>query len=222
MYTLYYVPDWASLAVRLTLEEFEIPYEAALIDNETNERDSVRFRKMSPLGLIPAFSTPHGDMCETTAILLWLGDQHPGLSPAPSSQERAPYLKWLLFINNAIHNNILSLFHPDRVSSAASADETMQNARAQIQVALGIIDSMVATDQPSWLRADKPTALNYYLGLLMRWMNGFDVSHPAHISSKEYPSLHSMLHALENRPAARKCAELEGLGDTIFTNPTLV
>lgn len=222
MYTLHYVPDWASLAVRLTLEEFQIPYEAALIDNDANERDSEQFRKMSPLGLIPAFSTPVGDMCETTAILLWLGDQHQGVSPAPGSSERAAYLKWMLFINNTIHNNILSLFHPDRVSSEASSTETMQTARENILVALGIIEAMVASEQPSWLRGDKPTAVNYYLGLLMRWMNGFATDHPAHISSREYPELHSMLQALENRPAARKCAEIEGLGDTIFTNPTLL
>lgn len=222
MYTLHYVPDWASLAVRLTLEEFQIPYKAALIDENANERDSSAFRKMSPLGLVPAFTTPDGSMCETTAILLWLGDQHPGIAPDPSSTERAAYLKWFLFVNNSIHNNILSLFHPDRVSSASCSEETMQNARAQIQVALGIIESMVANERPYWLSSNSPTPLNYYISLLMRWMNGFEESHPAHIASSDYPYLHSMLTALENRPAARKCAELEGLGNTIFTSPTLL
>lgn len=222
MYTLHYVPDWASLAVRLTLEEFSIPYEAALVDNELNERDSSAFRRMSPLGLIPALSTPDGDMCETVAILLWLGDRHPEVSPGAASRDRAGYLKWLVFINNSIHNNILALFHPERVSSMTCSSETMGNARAQIQQALAIVDSMVATDAPGWLNADKPTALNYYLALLMRWMNGFDPSHPAHISSREYPALHELLLKLETRPAALTCAKLEGLGETIFTQPTLV
>lgn len=222
MYTLHYVPDWASLAVRLTLEEFQIPYEAKLVNNETNERDNEAFRKMSPLGLIPAFSTPHGDMCETTAILLWLGDRHSGVSPAADSTERAAYLKWFLFVNNSIHNNILALFHPERVSSLSASTETMQNARSQIQVALGILESVVVSEQPNWLRADKPSALNYYLGLLMRWMNGFEQNHPAHISSNDYPSLHAMLQSLEMRPAALRCSALEGLGKTIFTEPTLV
>jgi len=222
MYTLHYVPDWASLAVRLTLEEFEIPYEANLVNNEGAERDTEEFRKMSPLGLVPALSTPYGDMCETTAILLWLGDRHLGVSPAADSIERTDYLKWLLFVNNSIHSNILALFHPERVSSEAASTETMQKARSQIKVVLGILESMVASEQPNWLRADKPSALNYYLGLLMRWMNGFEQSHPAHISSRDYPSLHTMLQALETRPAAKRCAALEGLGETIFTNPTLV
>ncbi|MCH5520381.1 glutathione S-transferase family protein [Pseudomonas syringae] len=222
MYTLHYVPDWASLAVRLTLEEFEIPYSAVLIDENANERESSAFRKMSPLGLVPAFTTPDGSMCETTAILLWLGDQHPGMAPSPTSKERAAYLKWFLFVNNSIHNNILSLFHPDRVSSASCAEETMQNARAQIQVALGIIDSMVASEHPYWLSAFSPTPLNYYLSLLMRWMNGFEKSHPAHIASVDYPSLHTMLTSLESRPAVLRCAELEGLGKTVFTEPTLL
>jgi glutathione S-transferase len=218
MYTLHFVPDWASLAVRLTLEEFNIPYEASL----TEKRDTPEFRKMSPLGLIPAFSTPDGDMCETVAILLWLSDHHAGVAPAANSPERAAYLRWLLFINNSIHNNILSLFHPDRVSSPESAAITMQNARAQIQHALSIVNTMVAEDQPSWLSHQTPSAICYYLGLLMRWMNGFDVAHPAHIASSDYPSLHAMLTGLENRRASRACAELEGLGDTIFTKPTLL
>lgn len=218
MYTLHFVPDWASLAVRLTLEEFQIPYVASLAE----QRDTPEFRKMSPLGLIPAFSTPVGDMCETVAILLWLSDQHPGVAPAAASPERSAYLRWLLFINNSIHNHILSLFHPERVSSPESAAATMLNARSQVQQALGIVNAMVSEDQPSWFNHETPSAICYYLGLLMRWMNGFDTTHPAHISSTDYPALHSMLEGLENRRASRACAELEGLGDTIFTKPTLL
>ncbi|WP_416465451.1 glutathione S-transferase family protein [Pseudomonas sp. LFS044] len=218
MYTLHFVPDWASLAVRLTLEEFQIPYVASLAE----QRDTPEFRKMSPLGLIPAFSTPVGDMCETVAILLWLSDQHPGVAPAAKSPDRAAYLRWLLFINNSIHSHILSLFHPERVSSSDSTDATMQNARNQVQQALSIVNAMVTQDQPSWFQHETPSAICYYLGLLMRWMNGFDATHPAHIPSTNYPALHSMLKGLENRRASRACAELEGLGDTIFTHPTLL
>lgn len=218
MYTLHYVPDWASLAVRLTLEEFNIPYNVSLSEN----RDTPAFRKMSPLGLIPAFSTPDGDMCETVAILLWLGDRHSGVAPSTESAERAAYLRWLLFINNSIHSHILSLFHPERVSAEESSEATMHNARGQIQQALRIIDVMVSEKKPSWFSHESPSAICYYLGLLMRWMNGFPSDHPAHIQSTEYPALHNLLLGLENRKAARACAELEGLGDTIFTNPTLL
>lgn len=222
MYTLHYVPDWASLAVRLVLEELAVPYEAKLVDNEINERASPEFRKLSPLGLIPALTTPHGTMFETTAILLWLADHHKALAPAIDSKDRASFLKWLLFTNNTVHNLILNLFHPERVSSPESTEATLKIAGMQVQNALALIDTMVMEERPIWLSDSSPSILSYYLALLMRWMNGFETGHPANISSKGYPNLHKILLFLENRPAALKCAKEEGLGQTIFTNPTLV
>ncbi|MFK8399909.1 glutathione S-transferase family protein [Pseudomonas sp. BGr12] len=222
MYTLYYVPDWASLSVRFVLEELGAPYEGKLVDNSRAERDSPEFRAISPLGLIPALQTPDGALFETTAILLWLADQHQSMAPEPGSPDRANFLKWLVFTNNTVHNLILNLFHPERVSSVDSNEVTLQLARGQIQNALSLIDRMLQQDQPAWLSADDPSILCYYLALLMRWMNGFEVGHPANIKSEDYPALHAMLVELETRPASRKCAEIEGLGETIFTNPTLL
>jgi glutathione S-transferase len=222
MYTLHYVPDWASLAVRLVLEELEVPYESRLVNNDINERDTAEFRRLSPLGLIPALTTSDGPMFETAAILLWLADRHRSMAPAVDSPHRAAFLKWFIFTNNSIHNLILSLVHPERVSSTDSEQVTLELARKQVQHALALLDSMVGSDRPEWLSPERPSILAYYLALLMRWMNGFESGSPANISSKDYPNLHAILCALEERPAARRCAQKEGLGDTIFTKPTLV
>jgi glutathione S-transferase len=223
MYTLYFVPDWASLSVRLVLEELGVDYDAKLVDNESNERDSEEFRKLSPLGLIPALKTPDGPMFETMAILLWLADKHGAMAPAPGSPERASFLKWFVFSNNTVHNLMLNLFHPERVSSMQSEKETLDIAREGVRKALFLINQMVEQERPYWLSSDHPPSVfSYYIALLMRWMNGFESGHPANISSADYPALHAILLKLENREVALRCAEKEGLGKTIFTNPTLV
>ncbi|EJT04247.1 glutathione S-transferase family protein [Rhizobium sp. CCGE 510] len=222
MYKLYCVPDWSSLAVRMVLEELGEPYEAILVDNDKAERDTPAFRSMSPLGLIPALETPDGVMIETTAILLWLADRHGRLAPPPSSPERAAFLKWLLFTNNTVHTLILHLFHPERVSSEDATSATLALARRQMEEVLGILDAMVQEERPSWLVGPQPSILNFYLAMLMRWMNGYEQGHPAHIRSQSYPSLHQVLVTLEMRPAAIRAARVEGLGETFFTSPTLI
>lgn len=221
MYKLHYVPDWSSLAVRMVLEELGQPYEAIFVDDAKATRDTAAFRSLSPLGLIPVLETTDGTMIETVAILLWLADRHQRLAPAPSSVDRALFLKWLMFTNNTVHTLILHLFHPERVSSSEATDQTLALARRQMQEALGIIDAMAQTEQPTWLVGTEPSILNFYLAMLMRWMNGYERNHPAHISSEDYPALHKMLVALETRPAAVKAAKAEGLGDDFFTSPTL-
>ena len=67
---------------------------------------------------------------------------------------------------------------------------------------------------PAVLSATKPTALGYYLAVLLRWI-------ARDIPSQPYPNLHAMLQFLENRPAALALAlaRAENLGVTIFSDP---
>lgn len=222
MYKLYYVPDWASTCVRMVLEELEQAYETVCVDDASGMRSTEAYLKISPLGLVPALETPDGVMVETSAILLWLADRHQKMVPLVGDKERANFLKWLLFTNNTVHTQILALFHPERVSDPAASEATLSCARRQMLQALAILDEMVRSDRPSWFSAENPSILCYYLAVLMRWMNGYEKSHPAHVASAQFPNLHQMLEGLETRAAVLKVAALEGLGKTAFTNPTLV
>ncbi|MGL6209252.1 MAG: glutathione S-transferase family protein [Paracoccaceae bacterium] len=219
MYTLHYSPDSASLIVRLILQELELPHDCRLIDREAGELDSPAYRAMQPLGLIPALQTPDGPMFETGAMLMYLCERHHALAPAPGHPDRADYLSWFVFINNSIHTTLMQMFYPERVAGADSAATVVAQATTRMRGFLKLLDQMAATKSPTWLSADQPSALGYYVGVLIRWLATYGPQHAFYIRSSEYPALHRVLAALETRPAALACAKAEGLGPTIFTNP---
>lgn len=214
MYVLHYWPDSASLIVRLVLEELGQPYEARLIDRAAGAQNSPTYRALNPLGQIPAMETPDGPMFETAAILLYLCDRHPGLvsgqglAPAPGDRDRAEFLKWLLFTSTNIHPTLLQLFYPDRTAGAENAAAVRSHAHARMTTLLEVLEAA----GPAVLSASRPTALGYYLAVLLRWIAG-------DFPSAAYPNLHAMLCHLEARPAALTLARAENLGVVIFSDP---
>lgn len=219
MYILHYVPDTAALAVRLVLEELAQPYRAVLVDRATGEQNSAAYRRLQPLGLIPALETPDGPMFESAAILLWLADRHGALAPLPASRERAGFLSWFVFANNSVHTTLLQIFYPDRTAGEACATAALAAASRRMAQYLGLIEAMVQRDRPGWLSPTQPSILGYYLAMLLRWLKSVGPGHPGYIDSAAFPALHAVLLALESRPAALAVAQAESLGPTLFTNP---
>lgn len=218
LYTLYSVPDWASLCVHLALEEMGLPFERRVMDWDAGDMNSPAFRSLSPFGLIPALQTPDGPLFETGAILLWLSERH-GLAPAPLSAERAAFLKWFFVVNQSVHSNALFLIHPYRPAGDIARRETADIAHARTKDYLAAIDAMIMADKPLWLSAAQPSVLTCYLGMLVRWCVAFP-AYPEHaINLDATPALKAVLAAAESRPAALRVATAEGLGPTIFTNP---
>jgi glutathione S-transferase len=218
MYRLHYAPDSASLVVRVLLGELGQPFEESLLDRAAGMHDSPDYRRLHPLGLVPAFETPDGPMFETTAILLWLADRHGAMAPAPQSPDRANFLKWLFFTNTSIHTTLLQLFYPDRVAGAAAVPQVLTSARERMALYLSLLEQEVSTNPP-WASVSQPTLLGHYVGLLLRWLQYGPQDKPSHFPLGDYPSLQRMLSGLERRPAALAAGQAEGLGARLYTNP---
>ena len=133
MYVLHYYPDTASLAVRMVLAELGVQHRCELIDREAGVLSSPAYRKMQPLGLIPAMETPDGTMFETAAILLYLADRHPGLAPAVGSPDRGDFLKWLFFTSTNAHTTLLQLFYPERTAGPDCVDHVLAQALTKMK-----------------------------------------------------------------------------------------
>ncbi|GLS87966.1 glutathione S-transferase [Cypionkella aquatica] len=211
MYILHHTPDSAALIVRLVLEELGLPYQIAPIDRDGGALDTAAYRKLQPLGKIPALQTPDATMFETAAILLHLAEIAGKLAPAPNTPQRGPFLSWLFFTSNNLHPVAMQYYYPHRVAGVENADAVKAQAAATLQELMATLENMVALDAPDWL-STTPSVLGYYIAVLMRWL-----SEPC--PSASYPSLHKILAALEVTPAARACAQAEALGDAIFTHP---
>ncbi len=218
-YRLHYAPDNASLVIRLVLEELGQPYETVLVDRRQNAQDSAAYRALNPNGLIPVLETPEGPVFETAAILLWLADTHRQLAPAPSSPERAAFLKWLFFASNTLHADLRILFYAEKYIEPAQVETLRSGIRPRLWTHLRHLEA-VAAQSPDWLSADQPSVLTYYLACMMRWM----ALYPAHTDRSWYqlpdtPYLQRILTRLDTRPATRAAIAAEGLGPSPFTSP---
>ena len=216
--TLHHAPDFASTIVRFALEELELPHTLALADIDSGALASVEYRRVNPVGLIPALETDHGPMFETAAILLWLVDQTGRLGPGPNDPDRGVFLSWLFFTSNALHQAALAMFYPHRPAGEANSDAARAVAQEQIVARLQLVESLIATQRPRWLSADHPGVLGYYIGVLVRWLILLPPA-PYGIRLDDFPQLKAVLATHEARPAALRVAASDGLGPTPFTNP---
>jgi glutathione S-transferase len=95
---LYEFPPTRSIRVRWTLQELEVPFEAATVNMLAGEHKGPAFLKVNPAGKLPALVDGDLVLTESIAIVLYLGEKYPekGLVPADLGQ-RAELYKWLLF-----------------------------------------------------------------------------------------------------------------------------
>jgi glutathione S-transferase len=95
---LYTNPMSRGRIARWMLEEVGQPYRAEILDY-TGSMKAPEYLAINPMGKVPAVR--HGDtiVTETAAICAYLADVFPeaGLAPAPGSQSRGPYYRWLFF-----------------------------------------------------------------------------------------------------------------------------
>lgn len=218
MYTLHYAPDNASLILRLVMQEAGLPFETRLVDRATRAQDSAAYRALSPTGLIPTLVTPAGPISETAACLLWLAEAHPGanLAPPPGHADRAPFLKWLFFLSNTAHADLRQLFYPDQYvgPEGRAGHEAKLTARMIRHFSLL---NQAAIDHPTLFAA--PCGLSYYTATLMRWPMLYPKTAKRWFTITDFPALHAMATALDQRPATLAAAAAEGLGPTPFSHP---
>lgn len=216
--TLHHAPDFASTIVRFALEELELPHTLSIVDIDGGALSSPEYRRVNPVGLIPALETDDGPMFETAAILLWLVDRTGRLGPGPTDPDRGAFLSWLFFTSNALHQAALAMFYPHRPAGEANTDAARAAAQEQIVARLGMVEQMLAAQSPRWLSPDHPGVLGYYIGILVRWLILLPPP-PYGIRLDDFPQLKAVLSAHEARPAALRVAASDGLGPTPFTNP---
>ncbi|NNE51053.1 MAG: glutathione S-transferase family protein [Sulfitobacter sp.] len=219
-YVLHYAPDNASLIPRMALEHRGLPYRIRLVDRAAREQESAAYRALNPNGLIPVLETPQGPLFETGAILLWLSDRHGGLGPGPDDPGRVNLLKWLFFLSNTVHPALRMRFYPDKYIAPGAVAELRAGLARHLNGSLHTLEAVAAT-RPDWLHPERPGALHFYIGPLLRWAALYPAQ-PAQdwFQLATYPALQQICAHLETLPCTHRLQKAEGLGMTPFTNPS--
>jgi glutathione S-transferase len=129
------------------------------------------FRRISPLGFIPALGLGEGrTMTESMAIVALLTARHPGeLAPDVSTGEHATYLMWLAFLSSNLYP-LISISH----WGAAYADDDRQRARVETLAGyeserlFRVIDTKLKEEGPFML-GKIISAADLYLFMLTVW-----------------------------------------------------
>lgn len=210
-YVLHYAPDNASLIVRLALDTCDLPFETRLVDRGTDQQNSSAYRALNPNGLIPTLETPDGVMFETSAILLYLSEQHAGLMPT-QGPARAAALKWLIWLGNTLHPSQRMMFYP-HLYTDGDHDALRSPTRARITRLLSLL---AAAPDADWLEGS-PSAMSCYLAPLLRWCAIY--GGPAWFTLADHPRLMDFAARMEQTDAVARAIIAEGLGLYPFTAP---
>ena len=99
MIKIYHVPLTRSLRPIWLCEELGLSYEIIPVDFSAEYRASEEWRKINPVGKVPALSDGELTMIESGAMVQYLLDRHaPGrLQPERGTAEHAIYLQWSWF-----------------------------------------------------------------------------------------------------------------------------
>jgi glutathione S-transferase len=169
MYTLYYSPSAASLAVHWLLNELKAPHELVLIDFESKQQKSADYMKINPSGMVPTLVVDGVPRTECAALLLLLAERHPqaALAPAVNAHERAEYLQWMLFFANTLQPAYRAWFYPHEPAGEANIDAVKAQARVQIESIWNRVDAHLSNR--AYIVGDKLSAVDFLATMLMRW-----------------------------------------------------
>ena len=222
IYTLHYAPDNASLIVRIALELIGAPYRAQLVDRSVQAQQSAQYLALNPLGMIPALETEDGVIFETGAILLWLADKHGALFPACGEPSRGDALKWLFFMSNSVHAGLRQMFYPAKFIAPEHASALRAGLAQRIRSDFAQIDTLIADTEMLCIGGPETSFLDLYACTCFRWAQLYprDFTNDW-VAAQEYPNLIALAQKLETLPAVQIVQSAEGLGATLFSNPSL-
>ncbi|WP_158916544.1 glutathione S-transferase family protein [Caulobacter sp. S45] len=210
MYSLYYSPGTASLAVHWMLIELGVPFELRLVDIETKAQRSPEYLAINPSGQVPAMVIEGVAYAECAALLMLLAERHPerGFAPPPGDPQRAAYLQWMIYFANTLQPAFRAWFYADEPAGAANAEAAMAAARSRIETAWDRLDGVFADGRP-FLLGERLSATDFLAAMLTRWSR--NMPRPA----AAWPHLGAYVARMRSMPSLREVHVREGLADWI-------
>ncbi len=194
---LYHAAPSRSSIVRWMLEELGEPYELEVMNLQSGIQRQADYRKINPMGKVPALL--HGEVVvtEVAAICTYLADEFPdaGLNVPVGDPRRATYLKWLFFTPGCLEPAILDKAYPRKETPFSGT-----LGYGDYDLVLNVVRQAVS--QGEYLLGDKFSAADVVLGSMIRWGMMFDLL-------PKDPELQAYVQRLEARPALQRATALD-------------
>ena len=206
MYTLYYSPGTASLAVHLALLEIGAPHELIKLDLDAGEQNSPAYLALNPNAVVPTLIVDGRPVAESAGLLMLLAERHPEarLAPAPGTPLRAVYLQWMLHFANTVQPGFRSWFSPKEFAGEDAAATAKNLAHLRIEREWDLFAAHIAAHGPYVLGPDFSVA-DILAMMLMRWSR--NMPKPA----TSWPALAELVARIKARPSWPQLYAVEGL-----------
>jgi glutathione S-transferase len=208
MYTLYYSPGTASMAVHLALLETGAPYQLELVDFSRRQQRSPEYLRLNPMGRVPTLLIDGRAYVESAALLLMIADRHPEvrLAPPPGSAQRLAWYQWTVYLSNALGASYRYWFYPPDIGAAEHPAPVHAALQARIEVAWALLDTQLAASGP-YLLGDEFSAADLLLIMYMRWSRNMPRT------ALEWPSLRRFATLLRARASWQRLCDIEQLSE---------
>jgi glutathione S-transferase len=170
---LYYVPGNAcSITPHIIANELGINLQLEKVEMKGSERkySGGDFRKINPLGYIPALEVESGKiLTETQSMIQYLADLNPekNLIPKYGTWERIICVQWLAFIATEIHKGFSALFYE-------SSPEAKINSMKRLTGRFDHIEKHLNENQ--FILGTNFSVCDAYLYNLINWMPEVDMN----------------------------------------------
>ena len=192
---LYLAPGACSLADHIALHEADIAFDRVTVDLKARRTEDGRdYAQINPKGYVPALEFDDGEvLTENIAILSWIADQAPKLSPA-GALGRFRLLEALAYISTEIHKGFKPFFRP------GATDAEKADASQAIGKRLAFLADGLSRD---YLFGGQVSVADIYLFVMLTWAKKNAIPLPTPL-----PAFFARMMA---RPAVQLALKHEGL-----------
>ena len=187
-----------SAAVEMAMAEIGLTPELRPVPLERDAQHEAAFRRINPMGRVPALVLPDGSvLTESLAILLTLADLHPeaGLLPPPGDPARGVALRWMALAAGEVYPCVTRNDYPERFGADLAQAPAIRARAVEMAREIWRIIETEAAPAPFLLDARFSVA-DLYLATLSRWM-GNEAWLPGNC-----PRIEALARAVAARPKA--------------------
>jgi glutathione S-transferase len=154
---LYWAPQTRAFRGVWMLEEAGRPYERVLIDIRRGGQNDPAFRKVNPMGKVPALKDGEAMLAESAAICAYVAERCPeaGLAPPVGDPLRGRYLHWLFFAAGC-----MEAAYTQKMTGLALTE--MQAGWASFDRVIDVLDH--ALERGPWILGPRFSAADVMLG----------------------------------------------------------
>jgi len=193
---IYHVPGTRAIRVVWLCQELELPHQRVPVDFSPEYRASAEWRRLNPVGKVPAMTDGELILFESGAMVETILDRYGEgrLRPRPGSVAHAHYLQWSWFAEATFARPLGEMVNHRRVFGDESSARVLAEMRERARVCLTAIDD--ALDGQEYLVAGEFTAADIMMGysiFLAQWVNAMEEG--------EFPNVTAYYARLSARPA---------------------